>query len=363
MQGVQRLAVVILALACAACGDAPLAPLTDLPADLAAVSFSVEGRPTAPYTMLELRQTGGFSGFVAVDRAGRPVWYFRTQGTSSGFTRRRNGDFVFLDGDRGLVEVARDGHVVHELAQQARPGRRIHHDVTVSDHNTVLFLAEDTEPWEGAALVGDAVWEWDPEAGTTTRRWSSHAFLDPHSDWGARSNRQDWLHANSLFVAPGGNVLVSFHFLNQVISLAPDFSRVQWRLGGVGATLPVDDPFTGQHTAQQLGNGHVLLFDNGFERSTPYSRAAEYALQGQSATRVWQWRPERDNWARIISSARRLGNGNTVVGFGTTRDFPAGGATGPIEVYEVTPAGSVVWHLGVSGAAASMYRATPLMSL
>ena len=36
------------------------------------------------------------------------------------------------------------------------------------------------------------------------------------------------------------------------------------------------------------------------------------------------------------------------------------GSTGPIEVYEVTQAGEVAWHLEVGGAVSSMYRATPL---
>jgi hypothetical protein len=353
--------VLAVVTACAEAPLAPLPPLADLPADLAAITFSAEGTPSTPYTMLELRANGGFSGFVAVNGAGQPVWFFRTRGTSSGFTRRANGNFVFLDGDRGLVEVTRGGQVVRELAQQARPGRRIHHDVTVTPRNTVLFLAEDWQSWQGAPLEGESVWEWDPEAGTTTRRWSSHGVLDPALDWGPRSVRDDWLHANALSLGPSGNVVLSFHYLNQVISLSPDFSRIQWRLGGVRASVAAPDSFSGQHTAREVSPGHVLMFDNGYESlGNRYSRALELELHGASASAVWQWRPPHDNWARIISSARRLPNGNTMVGFGTTLNTPAVGATGPIEVYEVTPAGAVVWHLLVGGAASSMYRATPL---
>jgi hypothetical protein len=365
LRGDLRVAVIVAlaAVACSDGSDTPLAPLADLPPDLAAVSFSAEGTPTAPYTMLELRQTGGFSGFVAVDGAGRPVWFFRTLGTASGHTRRLNGDFVFLDGDRGLVEVSRAGRVVHVLAQEAPPGRHIHHDVTVTPRNTLLFLADDWQPWDGALLKGEALWEWDPETAVTTKRWSSFTQLDPRYDWGARSLREDWLHANALSYGPRGNVLVSFHYLNQVISLSPDLKGIEWRLGGVRGDVAVDDPFSGQHAVKEVSPGHVLMFDNGYERlADRYSRAAEYELHGGTATKVWQWRPPVDNWARIISSARRLSNGNTVVAFGTTRNNPAG-ATGPLEVYEVTRGGAVVWHLRVSGAVSSMYRATPLEAL
>lgn len=360
-----RATVVILSLGAAACSDATLAPapISELPADLAAITFTAQGTPTAPYTMLELRRTGGFSGFVAVDGAGRPVWFFRTQGTASSFTRRANGNFVFLDGSRGLVEVTRDGRVVHELAQEASPGRRIHHDVAATPRNTLLFLAEDWQTWGGSPLEGESLWDWDPEAGTVTKRWSSFDHLDPQHDWGARSYREDWLHANALSFGPRGNVLVSFHYLDQVISLSPDLKRIEWRMGGVGADHPVDDPFSGQHAAKEVSPNRVLLFDNGYDRlDNRYSRAMELELRSGSAVKVWEWRPPHDNWARIISSARRLPNGNTVVGFGTTLNTPAAGATGPIEVYEVTPGGAVVWHLLVGGAVSSMYRATPLLS-
>lgn len=38
------------------------------------------------------------------------------------------------------------------------------------------------------------------------------------------------------------------------------------------------------------------------------------------------------------------------------------GSSGPIEAYEVTEPGRVVWHMAVEGAR-SMYRATPLSDI
>jgi hypothetical protein len=341
---------------------APLPPLADLPADLAAITFSAHGRTTLPYTMLELRHADGFRGFVAVDDAGRPVWFFRTQGSPFSFTRRANGNFVLLDSARGLLEVTPSGHVVGELPQQDRPGRRIHHDVTATPRNTILFIAEDWRPHDGTLVNGEAIWEWTPETGVTELRWSSFDHLSPVHDRGIRSRDDDWLHANSIAIAGGGVVLLSLHFLDQVVALAPDLSRMEWRLGGINASIAVADAFSGQHTAQQVAAGRVLLFDNGFDREDArYSRAVEYELHDSAATAAWEWRPARDNWARVISSARRLPNGNTLVGFGTPEGMPAG-ATGPIEVYEVTRDGVVVWHMTVGGAVSSMYRATPIAS-
>jgi hypothetical protein len=357
---VTTLAAVLLT----ACTEGPFAPARDplpsLPDDLAAVVFTAEGTLSTPYVLLEIRHSAGFRGFVVVDGQGAPVWYFRTIGGPLGATRRRNGNFVFLDNERGIVEVSPDGEVVRELPQEARPGRFIHHDVVATTRNTVLFIAEDARPWPDTLVTGDAVWEWYPERGTAFQRWSSFDELVPELDRGPRSVANDWIHANSLSVGPAGNVLVSSPFLNQVIGIEPDFGALAWRLGGIRATLPVDDPFSGQHTATEVAPGRVLIFDNGFERTAErYSRAVEYQLRANDAVKVWEWRPERDNWSGLISSARRMRNGNTLVGFGLPA-VPTFGSTGPIEVYEVTTSGEVVWHLEIGGLVQSMYRATPL---
>jgi hypothetical protein len=166
-----------------------------------------------------------------------------------------------------------------------------------------------------------------------------------------------------VFQGPRGNVLVSSPFLNQVISIAPDYRSLEYRLGGVRATITVDDPFDGQHTAAELPSGRVLLFDNGFARAgPPYSRAAEYEVWTERPGIVGEWRPPRDNFAPVVGAARRLPGGGTMLAFGVMEDG-ALGATGPIEVYEITAAGDVAWHLTVTGQVASMYRATPLFDL
>jgi hypothetical protein len=359
-----RSAFLTLILLSAACSDSPTEPqrppLVEIPADLAAVTFTTEGEPTAPYALLELRHPQGFRGFVAVNGAGQPVWFFRTAGNPFGATRRANGNLVLLDSQRGLVEVTGAGEVVNELAQQPRPGRFIHHDVTVTSSNTILFIAEDARPWPDTLVTGDAIWEWAPETGTVVRRWSSWDHLVPELDRGPRSRTDDWFHANSVFQGPRGNVLVSSPFLNQVVSIAPDYRSLEYRLGGVRATIPVDDPFDGQHTAAELSSGRVLVFDNGFARPGPrYSRAAEYSVTGGTARKVGEWRPPRDNFAPVVGAARRLPGGSTMVAFGVLEDANLG-ATGPIEVYELRASGAVAWHLTVGGQVASMYRATPL---
>jgi hypothetical protein len=114
--------------------------------------------------------------------------------------------------------------VVHRLDASALPvGQRIHHGVTATREDTVLFVTFDPREVDGYARNGEALWEWNPETGALDKRWSAFDVIDPRVESGARSMPDDWLHANSVSIGPRGNIVVSLHFLDQVISLTSDF--------------------------------------------------------------------------------------------------------------------------------------------
>ncbi|MEO6056421.1 MAG: hypothetical protein ABIQ49_06235 [Gemmatimonadales bacterium] len=112
-----------------------------LPSDLAAVHFTSLGTPTERLTMVELRGSP-FSGWVIVDENGAVVWY--RCGIAESFTRRANGDFVLL----GITEVRPDLTVVAQLPATAEA--RMHHDVIATPANTLLFLAQASDTFDGA---------------------------------------------------------------------------------------------------------------------------------------------------------------------------------------------------------------------
>jgi hypothetical protein len=331
-----------------------------LPAGLAGYRFQVQGAASFPLAMIEL--TGAFAGWAVVDSSGQVVWY--KQGcTPEGSARRANDDFVLIDTCTGLYEVAPDGHVVDSLpiAHDAN------HDVIVTAQNTLLFIGEDSLAVNDTMWTGNGIWEWSPEQGTVTQRWSAFDALSPATDRGPASTPSDWLHANSLAFGPRGNLVVSFLYLGQVISLSPDFSSVEWRLGGPNSSFAVDsDAETyGQHTAAEVSPDHILVFDNMTYDSlaaTHYSRGLEIVVDtvAHTAHKVWEFRPQPDDWAPYLGSDRRLPDGDFLVSFGLAHGIA--GAGGPIEAYEVTPAGAVVWRLEVDGPYAN-YRTTPLTAV
>jgi hypothetical protein len=165
------------------------------------------------------------------------------------------------------------------------------------------------------------------------------------------------VHGNALSIGPRRNILFSAHHWNQIISITEDWQRIEWRMGGTNATLPVSaaDAFSGQHTAREVAPGRIVLFDNGVDRGG-YSRAVEFTQDGSMARTLWEWRSTPANYASAVGSARRLANGNTLVAFGMAQGLA--GSTGPTEVYEVSATGAVVWHLIVR--TQTMFRAEPL---
>jgi hypothetical protein len=330
-----------------------------LPEDLAAVTFTATGVPTVELVLVHLFHPDGFRGYAVVDAAGDVVWYWRTVDFPFGATRRESGTFVLMDKGRGLLEVDATGQVVNELPQDLTQ-RELHHDVTATPWNTILFLAYDDRIFNGATLRGEAIWEWAPETESVVRRWTSWDHLDPAVDQGPRFDTE-WLHANSLAVGPRDNVLVSLHYLNQVISIAPDWNSLEWRLGGVNATIPVaaNARFSGQHTARELPSGRIVLFDNGRDRGD-FSRALELEVSGGIGTVAWEWGPTPLNYTSAVSSARRLANGNTLVGFGLAQGI--GGSSGPTEFFEVEEGGELLWRVVVGGTNV-MFRAEPIATL
>jgi len=346
----------------------------ELPADLAAVQFAVEGESTDPLTVLELRTSQSapsstFAGYVVVDKDGNVVWYWRLVGAPHGWTRRANGNFVFLDAYSKLIEVSTDGRVISQLTRGDLPeGALPHHDLAATENNTVLFLLRNQVDVDGLTLGDEQIWEWNPEAGSVEKRFASFDFFPPEEYETPRTTpAEDWFHGNSLRIGPRGNIVLSYHHLNKIVSVASDFQSIEWHLGGINSTFTLSTAavFTGQHTAAELASGNILLFDNGFERipGDQYSRALELELDflERTAEVAWEFRATPDNYAPFISSAVRQANGNTFVAFGV--GAREGMIRGPIAVYETTQEGRVLWHLEVLGETRTMFRATPLNNI
>ncbi|MDX1746749.1 MAG: aryl-sulfate sulfotransferase, partial [Halobacteriales archaeon] len=328
-----------------------------LPTALEDLTFDLRTAPIDELTLVHV-QTVGFWGFVILDGEARVVWYWDDPEDGGAFpiTKRSNGNYVIVaqrnprrsdDAQSRLLEIAPSGELVHELVE-SEEFRDFHHEVLETSEGTILTATLDSEVlvdtvvWEGDRIV-----EWSPEEGWVRERWDMFDFYDPADPVDGRSRPSDYGHMNSFGIGPDGTVVVAVPFLQQVIGLSPDFSTIEWKLNGPGATLTTEgEPFSGVHTAGMPSPGHVLLFDNGVNRASgeQYSRAIEYELDfaGGTAPVAWSFRPSPDIFSRIVSSAYRVEDGNTLVHFGSPN-------LEDHETFLVSGTGEVLWHVVTRG--------------
>ena len=224
-----------------------------------------------------------------------------------------------------------------------------------------ILVAQEPNPTTG--LV-DAVIQELSDTGAKLFEWNSgnHGLA---AETMVPAGDKDYAHIDSVVVMRDGDLLASFRHLSTVLKIARtarpgvQVGDIVWRLGGRHSsfTFP-DDPQPsgpcGQHSATELPDGHILLFDNGsggldkalcVDPTNPagppvartFSRVAEYdvSLPG-TAHLVWSYVPPGGRYNFFAGSAERLANGNTLVGYATIRGAVA---------TEVDPSGRAVWEL------------------
>ena len=352
-----------------------------VPEALERLDFTVEGRPTPELVLFDL-QDNPDSYYVVIDQDASIVWYYRNENTDPdqptsirSIRQKPNYNLVFWEGGPTgqrfnccLKEITPLGELVDRLVNN-EVDKFVHHDQIILPDDKVLYIANEIieirDLVDGVEtttrVLVESLREWDQTNHTTQEVWHSldHYSTDTRGRW--RGDPVSWLHANSLQIGPRGNYIISLRSLSQVISVSPNGKSIEWKLGGPESTYTFDDPsdtFYGQHTATELPNGNILIFDNGGgrpeEEGSEYSRALELTLNTYdlNAVKVWEYRHDPDLFASSRSSAYRLENGNTLINFETNDDDP------PRTIVEVAPNGSEVWKLQIrSESIRNSYRA------
>ncbi len=259
------------------------------------------------------------------DELGEVVWSFQEVGEGiSQFARfQPNSDLIYIRLARGdnpprVVRATPLGDLVYAVPFD---GDRAHHDLIVLNGESVLYAGAYKSGMDvdtinlisplPAAPVGEV------ERIAAERVWDAR-------DFGMNLNER--VHLNSISPSLDGGWLASLRNPSQIISISEDFQTVRWRLGGSDGDFAFPDPadmFSRQHTASQLPNGNILLFDNQAGLPAPdgdgyYSRALELRLDfdAMTAVKAWEYSPEPRLHSRIAGSAYRLDNGNTLINFG-----------------------------------------------
>jgi len=236
----------------------------------------------------------------------------------------------------GLMrEYDRHGKLVHELLDpwQHHDARRLDNGNTVYLAFTELNAAQRAKIKGGVAgteteagIAGECIREVDTN-GKVVWEWHFTEFDDDEFPIHANANRWSRGHTNTVCPLADGNYLISCKILNLLFIVDRQTSKVIWHYQ--------DNDMGGQHDAQMLDNGNILLFANGaYSRDLHHSQVWE--LNPKNNEKVWSYKA-RDNpqsfFSPHIGGCQRLESGNTLI---------CEGAKGC--VFEVTPAGDVVWE-------------------
>ena len=216
-----------------------------------------------------------------------------------------------------------------------------HHDARRTESGGAIYLGLYRVPTEFAAQVkggipvdgdeemwADEIVEVDA-AGNRVWSWRAHEHLDVETEILTFNDpRENWTHGNTIVPLPGDRVMVSFRSISTVGIIDKATGDFEWKLGG--------DVLAQQHDPSMLDNGNVLIFDNGTHRrdnAFTYSRVIEVDPSTNEIVWEYQDRPSLNFHSNIISGARRLPNGNTII----TEGFFG-------RMFQVTPEGKVVWE-------------------
>ncbi len=163
------------------------------------------------------------------------------------------------------------------------------------------------------------------DAGHTVWEWHFHELgLDSYPLY-RNANRWSYGHTNTVCPLTDGTYLVSSKNLNMLFIVDPITNTVKWSYQ--------NDEMGGQHDAQMLDNGNLLIFANGLYAGD-LSHSQVWELDPISKDIVWRYVAKDDMtsfYSPHMGGAQRLPSGNTLICEGNKGCL-----------FEVTPDGDIV---------------------
>lgn len=241
---------------------------------------------------------------------------------------------VELTGSGLMREYDRDSNLIweHYDPYQHHDARRLPNGRTAYLAYTELDAAAQARVKGGVpgsespvGLCGEAVREIDADGEVV---WERH-LTEFGDQFPLHRNANRWStgHTNTISPLADGNYLISCKTLNLLFILDRQSGEITWHFQ--------NDNLSGQHDAQMLDNGNILVFANGaFASDLHHSEVWEIdPTTNDVVWRYWAKDNPQSFFSPHVGGCQRLPSGNTLV---------CEGAKGCN--FEVTPDGDVVWE-------------------
>lgn len=340
-------------------------------------------------TLMELRADEPRNFLVALNEAGKVVWYEQLPAVGRALDVDELKRIYTTESVTDAVRVDPFGERKTLWATEDLGIETVHHEVYHIDGGGFATISTEhvvVPGWEFPDLgetytfdvISDVLATFD-EAGNMTWSWSLIDHLDPlehHTDdlhlpfweqapYDHLESPKDWSHANAM-VPNGSGWLTSYRHLDALIQVDPDTDEIEYMFGWQGdfELAAGGRWFSHQHAPEILANGNILLYDNGNNRpdsepdERPFTRVVEYNLDSETmiATEVWSWDGASERvFCPIVGDVDQLTGGNHLITDGAILESQAD-AEGEIithfsgrarEIANIDSEPEVLWHVTV----------------
>lgn len=286
---------------------------------------------------------------IALDSAGRVVWWYESDARTAGIERLHNGNILMHRADFSAVEIDLLGFTRSQYYAENRPfpepdnpdaiairgHQTLHHQPYQMPNGDFLSFTANAYPIEGyytsdtdpaaprkdQMVMADTVIQFS-QTGEQVWTWNTMDYLDPFrigydtfwAYWWVRGFDQhvDWTHANGVsYDERDDSVLISLRNQSAILKIDRQTSEIKWILGRHDnwperlkdkLLKPVGDLTwpAYQHNPRITHTGSVILFDNrahggalAFEDRPPvnkgFSRGVEFEVDEDAMTvrQVW----------------------------------------------------------------------------
>lgn len=335
-----------------------------LPADLPV--YSASGTDSAGYVVFAAGPYG-----LAIDRAGRVVWYkrFPAGGPGLNFMAQPNGMYVgrYITDDPNdvdpMMEIDFAGFERRALRCVGRPLR--FHDLLVMADGSYWLMCDDTRTVDmtafggqlNASVTGTAVQHVAADGATLLFEWTPFGqfpFLQADSSL-YRGSSVNWTHGNSLDLDTDGHILISFRSLDEITKIHSQTGQVMWRMGGTANQFTFAGGaaagFSRQHNVRVVGPGRFIVLDN-TGLGMGESRFERYQVDAATLTATLEqsYASSPPVLTFIGGSVQATLPGRFLVSFGTE---------GRVEEFDT--AGNLLWR--IQGNPGYVFRAQRILSL